>query len=203
MGAAEVESGIAGHLSLDFANTVEWRLSESPEDSLNELGDLLDWSESGGLVATQFARELRRSAREEPERARENFRRALLLREVIYRVFAAIAHDQSPSEEDLDLLRLFHQITMTYARLEPAESGFRWSWTGADEELAIILGPIAMAAVALLQSNELDRVGQCADDRGCGWLFLDNSRNRSRRWCSMESCGNRAKVMRHYQRSRS
>ena len=60
-----------------------------------------------------------------------------------------------------------------------------------------MLWPVAHSAAELLISDDLDRVKQCADDRGCGWLFVDTSRNRSRRWCSMESCGNRAKVQRH------
>ena len=63
-----------------------------------------------------------------------------------------------------------------------------------------ILWPVARSAGELLISDKLDRVRQCADDRGCGYLFVDTSRNRSRRWCSMESCGNRAKAHRHYQR---
>jgi len=57
-------------------------------------------------------------------------------------------------------------------------------------------------AAGLLTSEKLDRVEECADDR-CGWLFLDVSRNRSRRWCAMEDCGNRAKARRHYKRKRA
>jgi predicted RNA-binding Zn ribbon-like protein len=65
-----------------------------------------------------------------------------------------------------------------------------------------IFRPVAQSAADLLTSEELNRVGQCADDH-CGWLFMDMSRNRSRRWCDMGDCGNRAKARRHYQRKRS
>jgi predicted RNA-binding Zn ribbon-like protein len=64
-----------------------------------------------------------------------------------------------------------------------------------------MLWPVVRDAADLLTSKELNRVGRCADER-CGWLFVDTSRNRSRRWCSMESCGNRAKARRHYRKSR-
>ena len=63
-----------------------------------------------------------------------------------------------------------------------------------------IFWPIAHSAVDLLTSEDIDRVGQCGDDRGCGWLFFDTNRNHSRRWCRMEDCGNRAKAHRHYHR---
>jgi predicted RNA-binding Zn ribbon-like protein len=66
-----------------------------------------------------------------------------------------------------------------------------------------MLWPVARSAADLLTSaEELARVGQCADDRGCGWLFFDTSRNHSRRWCAMKDCGNRAKARRHYRRQR-
>ncbi len=131
----------------------------------------------------------------------EAHRRALLLREVVYRMFTAVAHGGEPSEEDVDLLVVILQIAMTHAQLERGREAFTWSWAAEDAELAAVLGPVAQGAVDLLRSEELDRVGQCEDERGYGWLFFDGSRNRSRRWCSMESCGNRAKARRHYQRA--
>jgi predicted RNA-binding Zn ribbon-like protein len=67
-------------------------------------------------------------------------------------------------------------------------------------DLDEMLRPVARSAADWLVSADVDRVRLCADDRGCGYLFVDTSRNRSRRWCSMESCGNRAKARRHYER---
>lgn len=61
--------------------------------------------------------------------------------------------------------------------------------------------PIAWSITELLLSDKLSRVGQCAAEN-CGWLFLDTTRNHSRRWCEMEHCGNRAKAKRHYRRRR-
>ena len=80
--------------------------------------------------------------------------------------------------------------------------GVAWSWEVDKDALDWPLYPIARSAATLLTSPERARVGECADDRGCGYLFLDTSRNRSRRWCSMEDCGNRAKAILHYERKR-
>ncbi|MCA9894213.1 MAG: CGNR zinc finger domain-containing protein [Anaerolineae bacterium] len=64
-----------------------------------------------------------------------------------------------------------------------------------------MIWPVIHDAANLLTGNSLNRVGQCANVRDCGWLFLDTSRSGKRRWCSMETCGNRAKAKRHYQRA--
>ena len=64
-----------------------------------------------------------------------------------------------------------------------------------------LLAPVLWSAGDLLAGPRLDRVRRCANPE-CGWLFLDDSRAGKRRWCSMTSCGNRAKARRHYHRSR-
>jgi predicted RNA-binding Zn ribbon-like protein len=63
-----------------------------------------------------------------------------------------------------------------------------------------MLAPIAWSAADLLTGPRAQRVRQCADEKGCGWLFIDESRAGTRRWCSMGECGNRAKARRHYLR---
>ncbi|HSH12932.1 MAG TPA: CGNR zinc finger domain-containing protein, partial [Desulfurivibrionaceae bacterium] len=90
--------------------------------------------------------------------------------------------------------------TLAQARLVPGEDHFEWGWSDAGG-LRRLLWPIVRSAAELLTSEKLERVGQCAGD-SCGWLFLDTSRNRSRRWCEMEHCGNRAKARRHYRRQK-
>jgi predicted RNA-binding Zn ribbon-like protein len=89
--------------------------------------------------------------------------------------------------------------TLGLARVMPAEGGYSWSWAEGDA-LDDMLAPIARAAADMLVDDaELSRVRICAAD-DCDWLFLDTTKNRSRQWCSMASCGNRAKARRHYQR---
>ncbi len=84
--------------------------------------------------------------------------------------------------------------------MQPSGNRYAWEWTTLTDHLDGPLRPIALAPAQLLTSDWVDRVKQCEDDRGCGFLFIDTSKNRSRRWCSMDGCGNRAKVQRHRNR---
>lgn len=184
-------------LCLDFANTVDWHASESPGERLKTVADLLKWGRDAQLLDDESHQRLTRQATSHPQQANAVLSRARELREVIYRVFSAISHQQPPAPSDLQAL--------TEARLEAAQhqrltgngaASFDWEWqTGND--LNRLWWPIAIDAAALLTSDMLHRVGECPDDRGCGWLFLDTSKAGKRRWCSMKDCGNRAKARRH------
>ena len=190
-----------GYLCLDFANTADWHASEQPDELLNSYDDLLAWAKNVGLLAAERVRQLSQavdqSGEAEPAAA---LAQALALREAIYRIFSATAAGRSPAAADLTLLNHILSETLTQLRVAPTEAGFAWRWADESQGLDQILGPIARSAAELLTSESLDRVKECEDDRGCGFLFYDTSRNRSRRWCTMRSCGNRAKVQRHRRR---
>jgi predicted RNA-binding Zn ribbon-like protein len=192
----------AGRLSLDFANTAEWHASELPTEHIGGYTDLVAWGEQAGLLSTDQARTLRQRAARAPQKVEAVLDEALVLREAIYRIFSSTAAGGRPSVADLDLLAEHLKNAITSGQLALQDGSYDWRWPADDLSLSRMLWPVASDAVDLLRSNVLDRVGQCADDRGCGWLFFDTSRNHSRRWCSMESCGNRAKARRHYQRTK-
>jgi predicted RNA-binding Zn ribbon-like protein len=193
----------SGSLCLDFSNTAEWHASAHPLESLNTFADLVSWSRTRGLLSEEEASALVAEAARQPEDAARILTRAIELRETIYRIFSGIAHDEKPPLADLDGLNAMLSHAMARARVIPLNGGmFGWSWSREEPVLDKMLWPIARSAADLLTSDQIERVGQCADDRGCGWLFIDTSRNRSRQWCSMESCGNRAKAKRHYQRTK-
>jgi predicted RNA-binding Zn ribbon-like protein len=120
----------------------------------------------------------------------------------MYHLFSAQAHGHTADPADVAVINEALAVAMAHARLSVTAEGFAWNWAGEDcteaVELDQMVWPVVQSAVDLLTSPELDRVGQCADDRGCGWLFLDMTKNRSRRWCDMRDCGNRAKARRHY-----
>jgi predicted RNA-binding Zn ribbon-like protein len=121
------------------------------------------------------------------------------VREAIYHLLSAMAHGHPRDPVDVATLNDALGDALAHARLSPLPDGFAWDWGGADPSaLDQMLWPVVQSAVDLLTSPELERVGECADDRGCGWLFLDMTKNRSRRWCDMRDCGNRAKARRHY-----
>jgi predicted RNA-binding Zn ribbon-like protein len=192
---------MGGRLSLDFANTADWHASDQPIEFLTSYSELVAWSLRVGHLTDLQAQRLLDGAAAHPQRATAVLQRAIALRELIYRLFSAVALGQGPSADDLEAFNAELALTLASSRIVPAAEGFAWDWSGDGEALDCMLWPVVRDAADLLTSKELNRVGRCADER-CGWLFVDTSRNRSRRWCSMESCGNRAKARRHYRKSR-
>ena len=194
---------LGGRLCLDFANTVDWHASDQPEELLTGYAEFVSWSQQAGIPTEKQAKHLLRQAAERPEEALAVLDRAITLREAIYEIFAAVAHGQSPQASDLSTLNAALSEILARSQIAPTETGFGWQWAGDEDALDRPLWSIARSAADLLTSDELQHVGQCADDRGCGWLFLDTSRNHTRRWCDIKDCGNRAKAHRHYERKRS
>jgi predicted RNA-binding Zn ribbon-like protein len=191
-------------LCLEFANTVRWHASATPRETLHSYADLLGWAQQKGPITAQDAERLAQLAGSYAARAAAVYERAVALREAIYRIFAAHAHEGAGAAGELTLLNGELGEALAHARLAPGEVAYAWAWAGEGENLDAPLWPIVRSAAELLTAPALlERVGQCADDRGCGWLFLDLSKNHSRRWCDINDCGNRAKQRRHYARARS
>jgi len=189
-------------ISLEFANTADWHASEKPVESLVEYDDLVKWALEKELATEAEARQLRDSARRDPAAATRVIGRAIQLREVIYRILSAYAGASAIDEADLALLNERLQEAMAKVRVTPNAEGYVMGWID-DLNMEMMLWPVARSAARLLTSERLlERVGQCQDDRGCGLLYLDMSKNRSRRWCDIKDCGNRAKQRRYYQRQR-
>lgn len=187
-------------LCLEFANTADWHAAAQPIESLHSYTDLLAWAQAQHLLASEEQATLAHLAATEPVAAAHVLARALALREAIYRIFVAHAAATTPPADDITCLNGELAAALPYLEVQPHPPGYRWEWGARADTLAAVLRPIVLSAANLLTSTQLDRVKQCEDDRGCGFLFIDTSKNRSRRWCSMESCGNRAKVQRHRQR---
>jgi predicted RNA-binding Zn ribbon-like protein len=193
---------VAGMLCLDFANTADWHESEQPVELLTSYEDLLTWSREAGVLEPDDAERLRSVAEREPEAALAVYRRAIELREALFGVFRSVTRSRPAPAGDLALLNEELARALRRRRVIAGRDGYRWDWAGEGEAADQPLWEVARSAGELLASNELARVRQCAGDP-CGWLFYDTSRNRSRRWCNMEGCGNRAKARRFYERRRS
>lgn len=184
----------AGHLALDFANTVSGRLTDAPIERLASYGDLVEFARQAAVLDEARADALRTWAAAHPVEAEAIRRRATRLRDALYALFRATPDGAAPSEADLAAL------AAEQARLRVGPR-FAWEWADGAEAPDAVLGPIVVAAVELLTSPRRERVHRCgADD--CAWIFLDESKNQSRRWCDMKSCGNRMKARRYAERHR-
>jgi predicted RNA-binding Zn ribbon-like protein len=191
----------APRLCLDFANTLEGRLTSHPRESFRGYDDLLSWGQQAGMVAPDAAPRLALEATRHIAGAAATLDRATALREAIYRIFSAVAGKRTPETADLDLLNVVLSEALAALQITPTADGFVWGWDSKRQELDHVLWPIAQSAADLLTSVNLQAVRECAAP-DCGWLFLDTSRNHSRRWCDMKACGNRAKARRHYERNK-
>jgi len=184
---------IGGHISLDFANTASSRTPGGKVERVHRFEDLLVWSERAGTATPAEVAALRAAARVDPTGAHRVLARALKFREALYRIFSATAAGQECQRPDLDTLNAVLQDALAHRALATTGVVTGWTWVHERSDLTRLLWPIALAAADLLTGSEVDRVKECGNSP-CSWLFLDRSRNRSRRWCEMRDCGNRVKV---------
>lgn len=189
----------AGRLCLDFANTADWHAGDAPVELVPDYAHLIAWSRLAGLVDDEQADRFMILAARDPDAAAAVHERAIALREAIYRLFSALSHEREPNPVDLATINAELAIAFDHLLVERRDAGFAWGWRVDGRSLDRFLWPVARSAAEVLTSEDLARVRECAGEP-CGWLFLDTSRNRTRRWCSMASCGNRAKARRHYER---
>lgn len=190
---------VGNNLCLDFVNTVHDRKSNTQRDDFTSYDDLVAWSRLAGIATAAEAEQLLARARQHPDETERVYERAIEQREVIYRIFAAIAQEREPAPSDLARLSELFADAMSKACITLRDNTFTWEWTQKETALESLLWPVIRAAAELLTAQDLRLARQCAAD-DCSWLFLDTSKNHSRRWCDMQSCGNRIKVSRHYER---
>ncbi|UCF20680.1 MAG: ABATE domain-containing protein [Gemmatimonadota bacterium] len=190
-----------GRLSLDFANTVDNRPTEGRKELLNSYSDLIAWAEQAGVIEAEEARVLGEEGMSRPADADAALAAARDLREALFAIFSSIASGRGLPERSIAALNAALPAAMSALRLAAVDGGFEWRWAPDRRGLDRMLAPLIRDAAELLTSPDLSRVRLCESET-CGWLFLDQSRNRTRRWCDMSVCGNRAKARRHYQRKK-
>jgi predicted RNA-binding Zn ribbon-like protein len=186
-----------GHPALDFINTVhDWTASER-RDYLSDFADAIRFGETAGVLTRGEVSRLRcRTPRLELKRLRE-------LRGLLRRVFQMRLSGRAPNGTDLEKLGadLFESARATRFVVTADRRSSRLPMRReVNAELAgdaTLRLRIVEAGVALLLSAAMLRVKSCPT---CGWFFLDLSKNRSRRWCSMDTCGAVAKSRRYYRR---
>jgi predicted RNA-binding Zn ribbon-like protein len=186
---------VGGVLCLDFVNTINSRLN--PEhDYLFQYSDLVGWATKVGVLSPTQSTQLQKRGKQNTKAAEAALVRALSLRDLLYRLFSHTAKSSEPGEKDRQSFIAEYGEAISHGQLLKTDDHYTTIWK-VDESLDALLWPIIYSAGKLLLSDELAHVKECP---GCGWLFLDTSKNQSRRWCSMNTCGVRDKMRRYHKR---
>lgn len=183
---------------LAYANTLMYRGSPAPMDAVRDLPDLLDRLRD---LTVEARAALDAWASAQPDAAATLLTEAIALRELIFRLFAAVAAGQPATEADLAALNAALAAAPPRRRL--ARLGTIYAWQAdATPTAPALLAPVLWSAADLLVEAPQRRIRVCSNPE-CGWLFIDASKNGTRRWCDMAACGNRAKAKRHYARTKA
>lgn len=189
---------VGGALCLDFVNTINSRLN--PEhDYLVQYSDVVGWARKLGILSPAQSNELKKRANQNVEAAESALLAARTLRDLLYRLFSKAAKGSEPQKKDIEIFVVFYGESISRGQFIKKENHYTTSWN-VDRSFDDLLWPIIHSAGELLLSEELSQVKECP---GCGWLFLDTSKNQSRRWCSMNTCGARDKMRRYHKRQRA
>lgn len=194
---------LGGQLALDFVNTASAREVGPLKDRLGSYSDLVAWADQAQALPDCAPGDLTKAALQHPRIAARTLEDARALRESLYRILKAFAAGVPAPAADMERLNELFRRANAHRTLccnTPNTRGaptFEWAWDANAAELDRVFWPVVLAAADLLTAGEPARLKECGG-HDCSWLFLDQSKNRSRRWCSMQDCGNRVKAKRHY-----
>ncbi len=184
-------------LCLAFANTLSWRGSPMPSESLAAFADLFGWLAGAASLPAETVELAQHWSPTHRQQAAALFGEAIELREAIYRLFSALASAEAAPAPDLALLNRALPDAPPRHTVAQGRGGYAWETDGIEMSAPALLAPVLWSAADLLTRADRRRVRRCAND-ACLWLFIDESKAGTRRWCDMSSCGNRAKSRRHY-----
>jgi predicted RNA-binding Zn ribbon-like protein len=184
---------IAGHPALDFINTLDWRFRDSgPEELMHDYDHLLRFAAQSGLLTPGHAQLIRRGANNRA--ATQAFHSALELREASAQIFYTLMDERTPPPDAIKTLNRHLHAAQSHSSLVWENSRLKPAWI-SERDPSLPFWLLAQSASGLLTTDAIDSLRACADPQ-CRWLFLDTSKNHSRRWCDMKVCGNRMKARR-------
>lgn len=184
-----------GWFCLDVVNRVDTR-----EDATCSYEEVLGWVRDAGGLAPDVVEALTSAATADPDGAADEVRRMAALLRAGFTVFHGLATEGRADEAQLAAIQAVHAEALARGRLEHTDGGFRWAW---EPDLRLPRWLVARSAIELVTDGPLRRVKVCASEDGCNYLFVDTSKNNSRRWCSMADCGNTAKARRLTEKRRA
>jgi predicted RNA-binding Zn ribbon-like protein len=183
---------IGGRTCLDFVNTVSWPGTPREHDWLDRGENLISWGVAVGLID-----ETDRRALEHAVEALPALQEVHRIRVELALVVTPLAHHGRPAAESIAALN--DRLHNAAVRRSVDVRTYRWVWTPPGT-LVELVAPVIWDAADVLTNLDHSRLGYCAS---CAWLFLDTTRNRSRRWCDMQDCGSRTKALRYYHRTKA
>jgi len=183
-------------------NSLDWRGRAQPVETLRDYGDLLRFMVASGALDTGHARTLFDWGERHPKKAARALERAKATREAIARLVKEISAGRKPQRPDVEKLEADCRKAMETRSLVPDAIAMSWQWKGYETDPDRPRWIAALDAERLLTDARRAPIREC-EGNGCGWFFLDRSRNRRKRWCSMDACGNRAKAQRFYRKRRA
>ena len=195
---------IGGRLCLDFVNSVGGReeLEEKPypeniivKDKLENFNDFITWGKDIGIITEAERKYLLNLNSSEKKETEITFKRAIELRESLFKIIYDVINNKEPDEKMIQILNREYSIANENRKLVYMNNKIEWQFSRDPFKPDYLIWVIAESVVKLLSSEVISRVKICAGD-DCGWLFLDTSKNKSRQWCDMKDCGNVAKVRR-------
>jgi predicted RNA-binding Zn ribbon-like protein len=187
-----------GHPALDFVNTVHTWTDADPRDYWSTPVELVAWHQHRGLITPATADAIGRLA---PAAARRLLGQARDARRRLHALFAGIAATGRADKGALGWLEEALGPAAGFRHLETSGGRVAWTVRADPASPASLLAPVLFAAAELLTTADFGRIRSCPPPDGCGWLFLDTSRNGRRVWCNMRACGNAAKVRRFRKRA--
>ncbi|MDC7125082.1 MAG: CGNR zinc finger domain-containing protein [Spirochaetales bacterium] len=201
----DVENGIkkfksfaldGNNIALDFVNTVEYRGTKKEIEWIESYLDALCWAERSSILAKEDVIRLFEANNDECQKFYEDI---IVCRKTLHDVFSAVIEDGMLNKLGLDLFNKLYKLVHRVLTEGAGGNNYVWLFPDAQTTAVGFLQPVIQASADLLLSSNLSRLKRCSNAE-CGWLYYDTSKNNSRRWCCMSSCGNRAKASNFYKR---
>jgi predicted RNA-binding Zn ribbon-like protein len=183
-----------GHPALDLVNTLDWRCRESgPEEFLGTYGDVVRFTEQCGLINAADARRLMRGVSE--NKGAKVVEAVRKLREAAADLFYAVVDGKNPSAEAVERLESCFAEAAQKQELRWNGDKLLWMLPSSTSLPTIPLWLLSLSTAAFMTSEQMHFLRECGNAE-CRWLFVDTSKNHTRRWCDMKICGNRMKARR-------
>lgn len=187
---------VGGRPSLDLVNTVSWAGADREHDWFDPGANVIRWARALDLITEPVAEQMLAGPTGRGSRV-AGIRRVRRVRATLIDVLRPLVANETPPPPDVEALNAYIVDAHRRRFIEPGS--LTWAWR-EPVTLDHLMDPVVLDAGALITGPDRPRVKECP---GCGWLFLDGSRNRSRRWCDMADCGSRDKARRYYHRQRN